>query len=128
MCDGPVIAANPREGSRLLRFWVKVPNTNSEIGTTRLARARARNWRYGDSKATRGGISANSVRLTNPSCSSRFKVRDSICFEMSPISRLISPKRITRGGERPQDQQAPLVADAVEHIAGVAGDFENVHC
>ena len=30
------------EGSRLLRFWVKVPNTNSEIGTTRLARARTR--------------------------------------------------------------------------------------
>src|SRR5215472_1997186 len=27
------------EGSRLLRFWVKAPNTNSEIGTTRLARA-----------------------------------------------------------------------------------------
>ena len=32
------MAENPREGSRLLRFWVKVPNTNSEIGTTRLAR------------------------------------------------------------------------------------------
>ena len=29
------------EGSRLLWFWVKVPNSNSEIGTTRLARARA---------------------------------------------------------------------------------------
>ena len=28
--------------SRLLRFWVKAPKTNSEIGTTRLARARAR--------------------------------------------------------------------------------------
>src|SRR5215813_9442451 len=28
--------------SRLLRFWVRAPNTNSEIGTTRLARARAR--------------------------------------------------------------------------------------
>jgi hypothetical protein len=27
---------------RLLRFWVKAPNTNSKIGTTRLARARAR--------------------------------------------------------------------------------------
>ena len=27
---------------RLLRFWVKAPDTNSEIGTTRLARARAR--------------------------------------------------------------------------------------
>jgi len=26
--------------SRLLRFWVKAPNTNSEIGTTRLARPR----------------------------------------------------------------------------------------
>jgi hypothetical protein len=26
--------------SRLLRFWVKTPNTNSEIGTTGLARAR----------------------------------------------------------------------------------------
>jgi hypothetical protein len=37
----PAIAANPREGSRLLWFWVKVPNSNSEIGTTRLARARA---------------------------------------------------------------------------------------
>jgi hypothetical protein len=36
------MAANPREGSRLLRFWVKAPNTNSEIGTTRLARVRAR--------------------------------------------------------------------------------------
>jgi hypothetical protein len=36
----PAIAANPREGSRLLRFWVKVPNTSSEIGTT-LSRARA---------------------------------------------------------------------------------------
>jgi len=29
------------EGSRLLRFWVKAPNTNSEIGTTH-SRARAR--------------------------------------------------------------------------------------
>ena len=29
---------NPRDGSRLFRFWV---NTNSEIGATRLARARA---------------------------------------------------------------------------------------
>jgi hypothetical protein len=28
----PAIAANPREGSRLLRFWVEAPNTNSEIG------------------------------------------------------------------------------------------------
>jgi hypothetical protein len=37
----PAIAANPREGSTLLWFWVKVPNSNSEIGTTRLARARA---------------------------------------------------------------------------------------
>ena len=37
----PAIAANPREGSRLLWFWVKVPNSNSEIGTTRLTRARA---------------------------------------------------------------------------------------
>jgi len=37
---GRPIAANPREGSRLLRFWVKVPNTSSEIGTT-LSRARA---------------------------------------------------------------------------------------
>jgi hypothetical protein len=37
----PAIAANPREGSRLLWFWVEVPNSNSEIGTTRLARARA---------------------------------------------------------------------------------------
>jgi len=36
------MVANPREGSRLLRFSVKAPNTNSEIGTTRLARARAR--------------------------------------------------------------------------------------
>jgi hypothetical protein len=36
----PAIAANPREGSRLLRFWVKAPNTSSEIGTT-LSRARA---------------------------------------------------------------------------------------
>jgi hypothetical protein len=36
----PAIAANPREGSRLLRFRVKVPNTSSEIGTT-LSRARA---------------------------------------------------------------------------------------
>jgi hypothetical protein len=27
--------------SRLLRFWLKVSNTNSEIGTTCLARARA---------------------------------------------------------------------------------------
>jgi hypothetical protein len=35
------MAANSREGSRLLRFWVKAPNTNSEIGTT-LSRARAR--------------------------------------------------------------------------------------
>src|SRR5215467_15923539 len=34
MQGGPAIAANPREGSRLLRFWVKVPNTSSEIGTT----------------------------------------------------------------------------------------------
>jgi hypothetical protein len=29
--------------SRLLRFCVKAPNTNSEIGTTRLARPRVRN-------------------------------------------------------------------------------------
>jgi hypothetical protein len=36
----PAIAANPREGSRLLRFWVNVPNISSEIGTT-LSRARA---------------------------------------------------------------------------------------
>jgi hypothetical protein len=36
------MAANPREGSRLLRFWVKPPNTNSEIGATHLSRARAR--------------------------------------------------------------------------------------
>ena len=35
--------AHPREGSRLLRFWVKAPNTNSEIGTTRLARLRVWN-------------------------------------------------------------------------------------
>src|SRR5215469_4698412 len=41
MCGVPAIAGNPREGSRLLRFWVKTPNTNSEIGTTRLARAPA---------------------------------------------------------------------------------------
>jgi hypothetical protein len=34
----PSIGVNPREGSRLLRFWVKAPNTNSEIGTT-LSRA-----------------------------------------------------------------------------------------
>jgi hypothetical protein len=32
-----------RGRSRLLRFWVKVPNTNSEIGTTCLSRARAWN-------------------------------------------------------------------------------------
>jgi hypothetical protein len=31
--------------SRLLRFWVKAPNTNSEIGTTCLARPRARQAR-----------------------------------------------------------------------------------
>jgi hypothetical protein len=43
---GPAIAANPREASRLLRFWVKVPNTNSEIGTTRLTRARARGRQF----------------------------------------------------------------------------------
>ena|SRR5215471_2247232 len=40
MCGVPTIAGNPREGSRLLRFRVKTPNTNSEIGTTRLSRAR----------------------------------------------------------------------------------------
>jgi hypothetical protein len=40
MQGGPAIAANPRQGSRLLRFCVKVPNTSSEIGTT-LSRARA---------------------------------------------------------------------------------------
>jgi hypothetical protein len=36
-----------REGSRLLQFWFKAPNTNSEIGSIRLTRARARprNWR-----------------------------------------------------------------------------------
>ena len=43
MCGVPAIAANPREGSRLLRFWAKVPNTSSEIGTTRLARPRVWN-------------------------------------------------------------------------------------
>jgi hypothetical protein len=37
----PAIAANPREGSRLLRFWLKAPSTNSDIGTTRLSRARS---------------------------------------------------------------------------------------
>jgi hypothetical protein len=37
----PAIAANSGEGSRLLQFWFKAPNTNSEIGTT-LSRARAR--------------------------------------------------------------------------------------
>jgi Transposase DDE domain len=41
------MAANPSEGSRLLWFWVKAPNTNSEIGTTRLARACARNRQCG---------------------------------------------------------------------------------
>jgi len=40
MQGGPAIAANPREASRLLLFWVKIPNTSSEIGTT-LSRARA---------------------------------------------------------------------------------------
>jgi hypothetical protein len=35
------MAANPTDGSRLLQFWFKVPNTNSEIGTT-LSHARAR--------------------------------------------------------------------------------------
>jgi hypothetical protein len=40
---GVPAAANPRKDPRLLRFWVKAPNTNSEIGTTRLARACARN-------------------------------------------------------------------------------------
>ena len=44
------------KAQRLLRFWVKVPNTSSEIGTT-LSRARARQGRrecvHGDSlKAT----------------------------------------------------------------------------
>jgi len=38
----PAMAANPREGSRPLRFWVKAPNTNSETGTTHLSLARAR--------------------------------------------------------------------------------------
>jgi hypothetical protein len=48
MYGGPAIAANSRDGSRLLRFWVKVPNTSSEIGTT-LSRARAcgRRKRFG---------------------------------------------------------------------------------
>jgi hypothetical protein len=36
----PAITANSRDGSRLLRFWVKAPYTDPEIGTTRLARAR----------------------------------------------------------------------------------------
>jgi hypothetical protein len=36
------IAANPRDGSRLLQFLVKAPYSDPEIGTTRLARARAR--------------------------------------------------------------------------------------
>jgi hypothetical protein len=43
----PAIAANPREGSRLLWFWVKVPNSNSEIGTTRRARPRVWNFPIG---------------------------------------------------------------------------------
>jgi hypothetical protein len=30
----PAIAANSREGSRLLQLWVRVTNTNSEIGAT----------------------------------------------------------------------------------------------
>jgi hypothetical protein len=41
-CSVLAIAANSREGSRLLRFWVKVPNTNSEIGTQVASRAPAR--------------------------------------------------------------------------------------
>jgi len=36
----PAIAAKSKRRLRLLRFWVKVPNTSSEIGTT-LSRARA---------------------------------------------------------------------------------------
>jgi hypothetical protein len=36
------VAANPRDGSRLLQFLVKAPYSDPEIGTTRLARARAR--------------------------------------------------------------------------------------
>jgi predicted ATPase len=38
----PVISANPRDGSRLLRFLVDAPNTDPEIGHNCLARARAR--------------------------------------------------------------------------------------
>jgi hypothetical protein len=38
----PVIAANPRDASSLLRFLVDAPNTDPEIGQTRLVRARAR--------------------------------------------------------------------------------------
>ena len=37
---GTAVLNARRAGSRLLRFWVKVPNTSSEIGTT-LSRARA---------------------------------------------------------------------------------------
>jgi hypothetical protein len=48
-----VIAANPRDGSRLLRFWVKAPNTDPEIGTTRLARARVRG---SGAERQRGGL------------------------------------------------------------------------
>jgi hypothetical protein len=38
---GTAVLNARRAGSRLLRFWVKVPNTSSEIGTT-LSRPRVR--------------------------------------------------------------------------------------
>jgi hypothetical protein len=61
----PVIAAVPRDGSRLLRFLADAPNTDPESGTTCLARAE-------DNIDVRPRESTNAVnRPTQPNSSLR---------------------------------------------------------
>src|SRR5215472_12335470 len=73
--------------SKLLRFWLKVSNTNSEIGTTCLARARA----CGASADHGNGVQAP-LRFCSP------PLLKSIFDEATPRSTMrVSARRATSG-------------------------------
>ena len=86
-----IIAVNPRDGSRLLRFLVKAPYTDPEIGTTRLARARAR-----QTQAQAVGRAATPQRTSTPDTSGWFGYRVIMArgssWSASPIVRSHSPR------------------------------------
>jgi hypothetical protein len=65
--------------------------------------------------STAGGFVGVTSRQTRPSASRLFSVSDSIRREMSGTIR---PSALKRGRlrQRKQDQDRPLVADAVQHL------------